>query len=141
MPDGTEHPMAFASRTLTPSEKNYSQVEKEALSLIFGIKHFHYYLCGRRFTVVTDHKPLLSILGPKKAIPTMAAARLQRWAWLLSSYHYEIEFRNTSAHANADGLSCLPLNSPPEPDSSDPKIFNLSQMEALPVTDSVTINN
>ena len=80
--DGSEHPVAFASRTLTSSEKNYSQVEKEALSLIFGVRHFHTYLYGRSFTIVTDHKPLTSILGPKKGIPSLAAARLQRWAWI-----------------------------------------------------------
>ena len=83
LPDGTERPVAFASRTLTSSENNYAQVEKEALSLIFGIKHFHYYLYGRPFTIVTDHTPLTTILGP---IPPLAAARLQRWAWILSAY-------------------------------------------------------
>ena len=84
---------------------------------------------------MTDHKPLTSILGPKKGIPSLAAARLQRWAWILSAYHYEIEFRPTGEHANADGLSHLPLEgiTPPSTDS-DPRIFNISQMEALPVT-------
>ena len=135
LPDGTERPVAFASRTLTSSEKNYAQVEKEALSLIFGVKRFHSYLYGRSFTIVTDHKPLTAILGPKKGIPPLAAARLQRWSWILSAYHYEIEFRPTGDHGNADGFSRLPLSDvPPEETNNDSKIFNISQMEALPVT-------
>ena len=56
--DGRERPVAFASRTLTTSECNYSQLEKEALALIFGIKRFHRYLHGRKFTFLTDHMPL-----------------------------------------------------------------------------------
>ena len=58
LPDGTERPVAFASRTLTSSEKNYAQVEKEALSLIFGVKRFHSYLYGRSFTIVLTTSPL-----------------------------------------------------------------------------------
>lgn len=76
LPDGTEHPIAFASRTLTSSEDNYAQPEKEALSLVFGIKQFHQYLYEQNFTLVTDHKPLLAILGPKKDVPSLAAARI-----------------------------------------------------------------
>ena len=107
--DGTERPIAFASRTLSSSERNYPQVEKEALSLIFGIRKFHQYVYGRSFTLVTDHQPLTTIFGPKRGIPTLAAARMQRWALLLSGYTYNIRYRSTLAHANADGLSRVPL--------------------------------
>lgn len=135
MEDGTERPIAFASRTLLASERNYSQVEKEALSLIFGVSKFHTYLYGRRFVLVTDHKPLTTILGPKKGIPPMAAARLQRWALKLSAYTYTIEFRGTKEHCNADGLSRLPLNCVGTLEyADDPMYVNMAQLESLPVT-------
>ena len=135
MEDGSEHPIAYASRSLSKSESNYAQLEKEALCLVFGVKKFHSYLYGRKFTLVTDHKPLTIILGPKNKVPPLAAARLQRCALVLSAYSYDIEFRPTEAHGNADGLSCLPLSEmTSEGASSDAAVFNVSQLKSLPVT-------
>ena len=73
-------PIAFASRSLAPAEKNYSQIDKEALAIVFGVKHFHQYLFGQFFTIKSDHKPLQHLLGEKKEIPGMASARVQQWA-------------------------------------------------------------
>ena len=109
MSDGTHSLVAFASRTLTAAECNYVQIEKEVLALIFGVKKFHDYLYGCKFTVVTDHKPLLAILGPKKGIPTLAAARMQCWALILSAYQYDLKFCMTGEHTNANLLFRLPL--------------------------------
>ena len=136
---GSEHPIAYVSRSLTPSEQDYAKVEKEALALVFAVKKFHQYLYGRVFTLVTDHKPLLAILGPKKGIPSLAAARLQRWALLLSAYSYNIEYKPTGQHSNADALSRLPLpDTTSVPVSTVPAFFNIGQIQSLPVTcDSV----
>ena len=132
--DGTEKPIAFASRSLSAAEKNYSQLEREAACLVFGIKKFHQYIYGRKFILITDHKPLTAILGPKKGIPTLAAARLQRWALLLSAYNYDIQFKPTAAHGNADGLSRLPLSVVTEKKPMDDvAVFNLAQIGSCPI--------
>ena len=107
--DGTERPIAYASKTLNDAERNYSQIEREALSIIYGVKKFHQYLFGRRFQLVTDHKPLLALFGSQRGIPVMAASRLQRWALVLAGYSYSIEFKPTDKHGNADCLSRLPM--------------------------------
>ena len=134
LPNGEERSIAFASRSLSKSEKNYSQIDKEALALVYGVQKFHTYLYGRHFTLITDHKPLTTILGPKKGVPAVAAARLQRWALLLAAYNYDIEFRSTTAHGNADALSRLPLPEEGSRAPSETRLCNLWKIEALPVT-------
>ena len=133
LPDGSEHPVAFASRTLTSAEKNYAQLEKEALAIIFGIKRFHQYLYGRKFCLITDHRPLTTILGPKDGTPPLAAARLQRWA-MMSAYSYDIVFRKSEAHANADCLSRLPLSGNIDCNADVSSMFNIMQLSSLPLS-------
>ena len=92
MEDGSEKPVAFASQMLNDVENRYSQFNKEALAIIFGIKRFHHYLYGRQFSIVSDHKPLQYLLCESRAVPTMASARLQCWVLLFSAYQYMISY-------------------------------------------------
>ena len=109
--EGEERPVRFASRTLSKAERNYSQIEREGLAVIFGVTRFRQYLWGRRFTLVTDNKPLSTILGPKTQLPAMAAARIQRWALTLAAYTYDVTYRKSSDIPLADFLSRLPYTS------------------------------
>ena len=107
--DGSERPLANVSKTLTDTQRRYSQIQKEALAIVFALHKFHQFLYGRKFILVTDHQPLTSLFGPNKATPALAANRLARWALMLNQYDYKIEYRKTSHHGNADALSRLPV--------------------------------
>ena len=96
-------------RSLSPAEKNYSQIEKEGLAVEWGVKQFHQYLYGRQFVVYSDHKPLQFLFSETKPVPMMASSRIQRWALTLSVYKYQMVFRAGKNLGNANGLSRLLL--------------------------------
>ncbi|XP_062698486.1 uncharacterized protein K02A2.6-like [Aedes albopictus] len=96
--------------SLSAAEQNYSQIEKEALALVFACTKFHRMLWGRRFTLQTDHQPLLRVFGSKKGIPVHSANRLQRWALTLLGYDFQIEYVATQDFGYADVLSRLISN-------------------------------
>lgn len=77
--------------------------------MIFAVKKFHQYVYGRHFTIQTDHKPQLGLLGELKNIHPAASPHLQRWALLLAQYQYVLRYKPGPSIANADGLSRLPL--------------------------------
>ena len=104
-----ERPVRFASRTLTPTERRYSQLDKEALALMFAVKKFARYLYGRKFLLVTDHKPLVSIFNPNADIPDNMSPRMTRWAVALSALDYRIQHRPGAEIGHADFLSRHPL--------------------------------
>ena len=127
--NGLRRPIAFASRTL----KRYGQIDKEALAIMSGLKRFHLYLYGRHFTILTDHMPLERIFGPKTAIASLAAMRLQRWAIILSAFDYSIRFVPSKQYAVADALSRLHL---PSTLSGENAIFKVEErlVDSLPIT-------
>ena len=110
------HPIAFSSRSLSSSERNYCQLEKEMLSIVFACEHFHEYIYGMQFNVFNDHLPLQSIF--QKSI-TKAPARLQRFLLRLQKYSFTMHYIKGSRLVVADTLSraSLPISDPEIPDA------------------------
>ena len=135
MEDGTEQPIVFVSRTLSPAEKKYAQIEKEGLAIIFGVKRFHQFLYGRRFHIHSDHRPLEHLFSDLRPVPALASARIQRWVQLLGAYDYTISYKAGEQHANADSLSRLPLSDVPDKTSIPGEtILLLQTLNESPVT-------
>lgn len=101
-------PIVFASRKLRSAETKYSVIDREALAIFFGIQKFDQYLRGTKFTLVTDHKPLIHVLGPQRNLPKLINNRLIRWALIIGSYDYDVVFTKGQLNFIADYLSRMP---------------------------------
>lgn len=94
--------ISYASRSLTNAERKYSQPEKEALALVWSVERFHFYIYGKEFELVTDHRALETIFSPK----SRPCARIERWVLRLQSYSYKTVFKPGKTNI-ADPLSRL----------------------------------
>ena len=138
MPDGSKKPVVQAPHSLLPS-----QIEKEALAIIFAVTKFHRYLHWIFFKLQTDHKPPLTLFGSKKGLPVYTANRLLRWGTILLNYNFKLEYLPSRQIGHADGLSRLvPSQSESLEDSviaslrtdSEMKNMMLNTIRELPVT-------
>ena len=102
---GQERVIAYFSKSLGRSERQYCITRKELLAIVASIKHFHHYLYGVHFTVRTDHGALTWLTRFKHPEGQMA-----RWLEVLSSYDFKIKHRAGLQHRNADGLSRRPCS-------------------------------
>lgn len=98
--DGVLLPVSYASRKLLDREKNYSTIEREGLAVVWGIQHFRRYLFGTKFVLQTDHQPLTYIRNMQND-----NNRLMRWALILQSYDFRIEYLRGKDNVIADLLS------------------------------------
>ncbi|UYV73034.1 K02A2.6-like [Cordylochernes scorpioides] len=95
-------PITYSSTALSAAQKKYSQIEKELLAVYFGCKRNHLYLYGRKFTTLTDHKPLLTIM--KKTMVDLSP-RLQRLVLQLQHYDFDLKYIPGKKLYTADALS------------------------------------
>ncbi|GBG88344.1 hypothetical protein CBR_g46909 [Chara braunii] len=101
-PSGLESVVEYASKSVPACKRNYAAPTGECYAALWGISHFRAYLYGRRFTLVTDHEPLLALKKSKDY-----SGIIGRWATVLQSMDFDIRHRKHERHGNADGLTRL----------------------------------
>jgi hypothetical protein len=101
-----DHPVSYASKALSNAEQAYAQIEKELLAIVFGCSRFHHLLYGRKFTIETDHLPLVRIVEkPLGQVPL----RLQKMLLKLQNYDFKLVGKSGKDIPLADGLSRAPI--------------------------------
>jgi len=99
-----ERVIAYASRTLSRSERKYETTNKELLAVVYGLKQFRQYLLGRRFAIRTDHAALSWLRRTPEPMPQLA-----RWLTFMEQFDYKVIHRPGTRHGNSDGLSRRPV--------------------------------
>ena len=137
--NGIDRVIAYASRSLKPSERNYPAHKLEFLALKWAITDkFHDYLCGATFEVVTDNNPLTYVLTTAKLDATG-----HRWVAALSNYNFSLTYRSGKLNQDADGLSRLSEGQDQQVMYPEvlKAILNVSQTgrDELPLADSLLV--
>ena len=124
-------PIAYASRSLTETECNYAQIEKELLAVTFGCERFYQYIYAKKVLVETDHRPLISIISKPL---DKAPARLQRMLLRLQRYDIDLRYKPGKELYSADTLSRAHLPTTGD-DDEDLALYVHSATANLPVSD------
>ena len=132
---GEWRPVAFASRSMTETERRYAQIEKEALAVTWACEKFRDYVLGRNFDIETDHKPLVPLLSSKQldSLPP----RVLRFRLRLMHYSYSITHVPGKLLYTADTLSRAPTTNSPKdliPLQEEAEVFIDSAIQCLPTT-------
>ena len=108
--NGFLKPIAYASRILNKAERNYPQIERELLGVVFGVTKFRLFVLGRKFLLQTDHKPLTKICNEHETISQLTSNRIKKWSMLLKAYDFKISHIPGKQNVVADFLSRKPIN-------------------------------
>lgn len=130
---GSDRPICFASRTLSDSETNYSTIEKELLAIVWATKYFRPYLFGRKFQIVTDHRPLTWLMSLKEP-----NSKLIRWRLKLEEYDYTIIYKKGKRNTNADALSRIRITNPESKSKCD---VNTNEIASNQGTKGTTVHS
>ena len=97
---GKDKSISYASRSLNENEKKYDTYEKEALAIVYCVTYFRPYLYGRKFTLITDHKPLVWFQNSKDP-----CSRVTRWKLKMAEYDFDVTYKAGKTNINSDALS------------------------------------
>ena len=130
--DGKLHPLAYASRSLSQSEKNYAITELETLAVVWAVIHFRYYLYGNEVTVITDHAAVKAVLGT----PNLNGKHARWWSKVYGSGIGKMDtiYRAAKHNSHADALSKQPVLSAPIEEPSEMQVAFITSKD-----DDVTI--
>ena len=104
--DGVERVIAYGSKHLSKSQRNYSTTKKELLACVVFVQQFSHYLMGKKFNIRTDHSSLQWLLNFRNP-----SGMLARWLEILGNYQFNIMYRPGTQHTAADALSRRPAES------------------------------
>ena len=120
--------LCYASHAFTDVEQRYSQTEREELAVVYAAEYFHLYLYGEKFTITTNHQPLLGIVKSLKP----AMARIEHWHLHLMPYRYSLIYQPGKNDLNpADYLSRHPHHKP-EKDTAAEAYINYAVQNTIP---------
>ena len=132
--DGVWKPIAFISRSMSPTEQRYIQIEKEALAFTWACKRLSNYLIGLRFHIQTDHKPLVPLFSTKHLDELLI--KVQRFRLRMMRFEYTISHVRGADLVNADTLSRAPaLESTTDVLLKETEAYVNWTMKNLPATD------
>lgn len=95
-----QHPIAYLSKALSDKHCTFSVYDKEMLGVVLAVQHWHPYLLGQRFTILTDHNTIKHFLEQRITTPTQ-----EKWLLKLLGYNYDIQYRTGTNNAGPDALS------------------------------------
>lgn len=125
------NPVLYLSRRLTLAEQRYSNIEREALAVVYTCRRARHLLLGKKFLLQRDHRPLEFIFHPSRDLAKVTSARILQWALQLSAFDYDIQYVKGRSIHHVDALSRLPMLKETETDDSDQTFIHWTETDVL----------